>query len=120
MDHLLEGLAELIFEPFRLLIRWIVRSSGGSNPRHFRTWQIACWLFILLSVLTFIGTVICIVVGIIDPSAMLWLLLPSFVVFLAAWSALDALVWEPPSLNPPPESPQDRAEEGPSSRQEHR
>jgi len=98
MDHLFEVLVELIIEPFRLLLHWIVRSLGGSNPRYYFAWKYACRFFMLLSVVIFCGAVIGIITELIGPFTMFWMFVSSIVMFLVAANASDAVVWEPPSL----------------------
>jgi hypothetical protein len=95
LDFLIEGFiesfAEILFEPFRLLIHWIVRSLGGNHPRYFRVWAWLCRIIIWLSVLLFFGTIGSIIYSFIGPITMLWLFLASFVVFVIGTSALNAV-----------------------------
>ncbi len=104
MDDLFELFLELIIAPFRMLLHWIVRSLGGSNPQYYLIWKYACRFFMLLAVVIFFGAIFGIITQLIGPFTMFWMLVGSPVLLMVASSASDAVVWKPPDMKTPLEA----------------
>lgn len=101
MDDLSEILLEIIIIPFRMLLHWIVRSLGGTNPRYYLIWKYGCRFFMGLAGFIFFGAIVGIIMQLIGPFTMFWMLVGSPVMLTVASSASDAVVWKPPDMKAP-------------------